>query len=66
MRDRLLRMRDVAEITGLHPDTIRTYIRKGHGPEVIRTPTNKFLFEERAVLEWLDSMKTRKRAAEAV
>jgi predicted DNA-binding transcriptional regulator AlpA len=61
---RLLRMRDVVRITGFHEDTIRNYLRRGTGPVAIKTPTNKLLFPEADLRDWLESMRLPQRTAE--
>ena len=55
--ERLMRMTEVASLTGISRWTLRYWVRRGEGPPFKRTPGGRFLFREQDVLRWLTSLK---------
>ena len=53
---RCLRIRQVADMLGMHPETVRRYVHAGHIP-ARRTPTGTILIEEGDVTGSLETWK---------
>lgn len=52
----MLNTREVAARLRKHPDTIRVWRKRtGVGPPFVRTETGRFLYDETALQEWLQS-----------
>ncbi len=57
MKD-IVRVKEVAEMIGVSKVTILRWMRQGHGPAYLATPSRKlFLFKREDVLQWILSMK---------
>lgn len=51
--DRLLRVPDVAELTGIAQDTLRQWRHRGYGPRSARLG-RRVVYRESEVLAWID------------
>lgn len=63
---RLLRLRQVIEITGLGRDTIYRYIRLGQFPRQRRIGERASAWREDEIKEWIDSRPVVERAPTAI
>lgn len=55
--EKLLKLRQAANLIGFHRETLKRWIKSGHGPKVSRTPGGRYLFTESALIEWHNSLK---------
>ena len=54
---KFIKLRDVSETTGIPAVTLARWLRQGLGPDFKRTPTGLYLFYERDVMRWLESLE---------
>jgi len=61
---KFIRLKDVSESTGIPMTTMSRWLRQGLGPDYKRTPTGNYLFSERDVQRWLESLEGPAKLAE--
>jgi len=58
MKTKPLRVRDLANLIGVDPSTVRRWLLNGEGPAHIKTPGGHFLFDDQNALEaWIESLR---------
>lgn len=62
----VIRIREVARLTGLSENTLRRYIKRGCAPDFRQTPSGIYLFRRADVEKWFDSLKGPQKAGDAV
>lgn len=55
--EKLLKIREAANLTGFHRETLKRWIREGRGPRVSITPSGRYLFTESDLIAWNNSLK---------
>lgn len=55
--EKLLKLRQAANLTGFHRETLKRWIKEGRGPRVFVTPSGRYLFKESDLTSWQDSLK---------
>lgn len=58
---KMLQVKEVAKLTGSHPNTIYREVKKGNIPGCIRIG-NRYLFNEQIILQWLSGEYEQKQA----
>jgi excisionase family DNA binding protein len=54
--EKMLRLRRVAEMTGISVWTLRRWLHEGAGPPYKKTPGGYYWFRESDVLQWLSTL----------
>ena len=56
--ERLYKLAEVAKRLGVHRNTLLRWVATGCGPKVGRLPGGFYVFKERDVAEWEESLKS--------
>ena len=54
--EKLLKLRQAANLIGFHRETLKRWIKSGDGPKVSRTPGGQYLFTESDLIDWKNSL----------
>jgi predicted site-specific integrase-resolvase len=55
--EKLLKLRQAANLIGHHRETLKRWIKSGCGPKVSITPSGRYLFTESDLIAWHHSLK---------
>jgi excisionase family DNA binding protein len=57
--ERLLRLKEAADLLGLKPSTLYSWLHRGQGPPVVRLPSGALRFRRQALEAWTNTHERR-------